>query len=163
MNKAYAVLAGISMLGLAAAHAGTPIQLSDWEMHAVTAGSAQTITALQASAAGRNSAIRTSVGNIAAENLQGSFAQSRTGVLATSAGGASVATDTLSQSAADGHGPPRIATASVAGSASGDAATVRSAAITTAVNAQLGSGHSSIGVTESLANITSFSASGRVH
>ncbi len=69
MNKAYARLAGLSMFGLAAvAHAGAPMQLSDQQMDAVTAGSAKTITAFQTSAVGRNTATQTSVGNIATES-----------------------------------------------------------------------------------------------
>jgi hypothetical protein len=48
MNKAGAALAGISIFGLAAvAHAGAPIQLSDRQMDAVTAGSAKTLAAFQ--------------------------------------------------------------------------------------------------------------------
>jgi hypothetical protein len=164
MNKTYAALAGISILGLAAAaHAGAPIPLSDWQMDAVTAGSATAIAALQTSAVGRNTAIRTIVGNIAAGRLNGSLAQSRTAVLATGAGDASVATGTFNQSAADGHGSGQVATASTAGSASGDTATVDSVGVTTAVSASGRSGRSSIGIAESLAHVTSFSASGRSH
>jgi hypothetical protein len=161
MNKASAALASFAIFGLAAAaHAGA-LQLSDWQMQAVTAGSAAAIAALQTSAAGRNATLQTSVGNIAAEKPHGSFAQSRIGVIATAAGNASVATDTFNQSAADGHGRPQIATASIGGSAAGGVATVRSVAITTAVSIQLASRHSSIGASGSLANITTFSVSGR--
>jgi hypothetical protein len=164
MNKAYAALAGISMLGLAAAtHAGAPMQLSDWQMDTVTAGNATAITAFQTSAAGRNTAIRTSSANIAAERPNGSLAQSRTGMLATGAGNASVATDVVNRSAADGHGPAQVATALTAGSASGDTAAVRSVDVTTAISASGRSGRSSIGIAESLTNVTTFSASGRLH
>jgi len=162
MRKTYLKLTGISMFGLAsAAHAGAPVQLTDWQMDAVTAGNATAIAALQTSAVGRNTTIRTTVANTAAERLHGSLAQSRTGVLATSTGKASVATDVINQSSADGHGPAQIATASTAGSASGDSATVRSANITTAISASIGPGRSSIGIAESLANVIAFSVSGR--
>jgi len=163
MNKASAALACFSIFGLAAAaHAGA-LELSDWQLRVVTAGSATAITALQTSAAARNAAIQTSVRNVAAENLHGSLAQSRAGVLATGAGNASVASDTFSQSVTNGHGPRQTATASTAGSAAGGTATLRSVAITTAVSGQLGSRHSSIGVTGSSANITALSVSGRQH
>jgi hypothetical protein len=164
MKNACAALAGISMFALAAAaYAGAPMQLSDWQMDAVTAGSAKAITAFETSAAGRNTAIKTSVGNIAAERPRGSLAQSRTAVLAIGAGKASLATDVINQSAANGYGPAQVATASTAGSASGDTATVRSVGVTTAISASGRSGQSSIGITESLAKVTTFSASGRSH
>jgi hypothetical protein len=164
MNKACAALAGMSMFGLAsAANAGAPLQLSDWQMDAVTAGSAKAITIFQTSAAGRNTAIQTSVGNIAAERPFGSFAQSRTAVLATGAGNASLATDVINQSAAGGHGPAQVATASTAGSASGDIATVHNVGVTTAISTSAGPGHSAIGIADSLADVTTFSASGRSH
>jgi hypothetical protein len=160
----YVTLAGISMFGLAsAAHAGTPVQLSDWQMAAVTAGSAKTVTAFQTSAAGRNTAIQTSVANISAERSQGSLAQSRTAVLATGVGKAALATDVVSQSAANGYGPGQVATASTAGSAKGDVATVWSVGATTAISASAGSRQSSIGIANSLADVTTFSASGRSH
>ena len=80
MNKAYARLAGLSMFGLAAvAHAGAPMQLSDQQMDAVTAGSAKTITAFQTSAVGRNTATQTSVGNIATESPGGRSEERRVG------------------------------------------------------------------------------------
>jgi hypothetical protein len=162
MNNAYAAIVGISIFGLtAAAHAGTPVQLSDWQMDGVTAGSAKAVAAFQTSAAGRNTAIQTYVGNITAERPHGSLAQSRTAVLAVGTGKASLTTDVVSQSAAHGYGPAQVATASTAGSASGDTATVRSVGVTTAISASAGSRNSSIGIAESLANITTFSASGR--
>jgi len=164
MRKMYLKLTGISMFGLAsAANAGAPVQLSDRQMDVVTAGSATAITALQTSAAGRKTTIQTSVANIAADRPHGSLAQSRTAVLATGAGRASVATDVINQSSADGHGPAQIATASTAGSASGDSATVRSANITTAIKASIGPGRSSVGIAESSANVIAFSVSGRSH
>jgi hypothetical protein len=164
MNRVYARFAGISMFGLAsAAHAGAPLQLSDWQMDAVTAGGAKAITVFQTSAAGRNTAIQTSVGNIAAERPFGSVAQSRTAVLAVGAGNASLATAVINQSAADGHGPAQVATAFTAGSANGNTATVRSVDVTTAISASAGPGHSSIGIADSLADVTTFSASGRSH
>ena len=164
MRKTYLKLTGISMFGLvSAAHAGAPVQLTDWQMDVVTAGSATAITALQTSAAGRRTTIQTMVGNVAADRPTGSLAQSRTAVLATSTGKASVTTDVINQSSADGHGPAQVATASTAGSASGDSAIVRSANITTAITASIGSGRSSIGIADSLANVTSFSVSGRSH
>jgi hypothetical protein len=150
------------MLALAAtARAGAPMQLSDWQMDSVTAGSAKAIAAFQTSVAGRHTAVQTSVGNIAAETPHGSLAQSRTAVFATGAGEASVATDVVNASAANGHGPPQVATASTAGSANGDTATVQSVGVATATSASGRSGHSSIGTAESLARTTTFSASGR--
>jgi hypothetical protein len=164
MRKTYLKLTGISMFGLvSAAHAGAPVQLTDWQMDVVTAGNAKAITAFQTTVAGQHTAIQTMVGNVAADRLTGSLAQSRTAVLATSAGRASVATDIINQSLADAHGPTQIATASTAGSASGDRATVRSLSTTTAISASAGPGRSSIGIAESLANVTAFSVSGRSH
>ncbi len=164
MNKAYARLAGLSMFGLAAvAHAGAPMQLSDQQMDAVTAGSAKTITAFQTSAVGRNTATQTSVGNIATESPGGSLARTQTAVLATGVGNASVATDVVNRSAANGHGPAQVATTSTAGSASGDIATVRSVDVTTAISASGRSGYSSVGIADSLAYVTTFSASGKSH
>ena len=164
MNKAYAALAGMSMLGLASvAYAGAPLQLTDWQMDAVTAGSATAMTVFQTTAVGRQTATQTSVGNVAADRLNGSLAQSRTAILATGAGKASVATDVINQSAADGHGPAQVATASTGGSASGNTATVRSLGVTTAISISAGPGHSSIGVADSLAYVTAFSASDRSH
>jgi hypothetical protein len=155
------MLAGISMLALAAAaHAGTPMQLSDRQMDAVTAGSAQAITAFQTSATGQHAAIRTSVANVAAELRYGSVAQNRTALFGTATGNAAISSNTFSQSSADGHGPPRLATASIAGSANGDKAMVASVGMTTAISASGRPGHSSIGVAESLAQVTAISASG---
>jgi hypothetical protein len=162
MNKACATLAGMSMFGLASgAHAGAPLQLTDWQMDAVTAGSATAMPVFQTTAVGRRTATQTSVGNVAADRLNGSLAQSRTAILTTGAGKASLASDVINQSTADGHGPAQTATASTAGSASGDSVAVRSADITTAVSASIGPGHSSIGIAESLANVIAFSVSGR--
>jgi hypothetical protein len=162
MRKTYLKLTGISMFGLAsAAYAGAPVQLTDWQMDAVTAGSATAIAAFHTNVAGQHTAIQTMVGNFAADRHTGSLAQSRTAVLATSTGKASVAADVINQSSADGHGPAQIAIASTAGSASGDSATVRSANITTAISASIGPGRSSIGIAESSANVTAFSVSGR--
>ena len=164
MNKAYALLASISVLGLAAAaHAGAPMQLSDRQMDTVTAGGANAITAFQTSAVGRNTAIHTSVGNITAEMPYGSLAQTRTAVLATGSGNASIETSVVNRSAANGYGPAQVATASTAGSASGDTATVRSVDVTTAVSASGRSGYTSTGATESLAHVTTVSASGKEH
>jgi hypothetical protein len=164
MNKAYALLAGISAFGLvAAAQAGAPMQLSDRQMDAVTAGGARANTAFQMSAVGQNTAIQTSVGNIAAERPYGSLAQTRTAVLATGSGNASVVTDVVNQSATNGHGPAQVATASTAGSASGDTATVHSVDVTTAVSTSGRPGYISMGATESLAHVTTFSASGKSH
>ena len=162
MNKGYVTLAGVSMLGLAAiAHAGTPVQLTDWQMDVVTAGSATALTAFQTTASGQHTASQTNVSNIAVDRRLGSLAQSRTAALVSGTGKASVATNVVSQSAADGHGPAQFATASTAGSASGATATVRSIGITTAISASAGPGHSTVGIAESLANVTAFSASGR--
>ena len=163
MNKAYAGLA-ISMFGLAAAaHAGAPMQLSDRQMDVVTAGSAQGVTTFQTSAAGQNAAaIQTSVGGSTAEFPSQSFSQTRTGVLATGGGNASVATDVANQSVANGHSPPQIANASTAGSASGETAAVQSVNVTTAISASLPSPNSSIGIAGSLAHITTFSTSGNL-
>jgi hypothetical protein len=164
MNKAFVALASISIFGLtAAAHAGAPARLSDRQMDAVTAGSATATAAFQTSAAGRNTAIRTSVANVAAVRNYGSVAQSRTAVFATGTGNASVATDLVNRATADGYGPAQVATASTAGSASGNTATVYSVGVTTAVSASGPSGYSSMGVAESLANTISFSVSGRSH
>ena len=164
MNKMYLRLTGISMLGLAsAAQAGAPLQLTDWQMDVVTAGNATAITAFQTTAAGRQTAVQSIVANIAADRLSGSLAQSRTAVLATGAGRALVATDVINQSSADGHGLAQTATAWAAGSASGDQATVRSVGITTAISTSAGPGHGTIGIAESLANVTAFSVSGRPH
>ena len=163
MNKAYVGLAGISMFGLAAAaHAGAPMQLSDRQMDAVTAGSAQGVTTFQTSAAGQNAAIQTSVGGSTAEFPSQSFSQTRTGVLATGGGNASVATDVANQSVANGHSPPQIANASTAGSASGETAAVQSVNVTTAISGSLPSPNSSIGIAGSLAHITTFSTSGNL-
>ena len=162
MNKGYVTLAGVSMLGLAAiAHAGTPVQLTDWQMDVVTAGSATALTAFQTTASGQHTASQTNVSNIAVDWRLGSLAQSRTAALVSGTGKASVATNVVSQSAADGHGPAQFATASTAGSASGATATVRSVGITTAISASAGPGHSTVGIASSLANVTAFSASGR--
>jgi hypothetical protein len=164
MNKMCLKLTGISLFGLAsAAHAGAPVQLTDWQMDVVTAGSATAIAVLQTSSAGRNTTLRTSVANIATDLPHVSLAQSRTAVLATGAGNASLAADVINQSTAGGHGPSQVATASTAGSASGDRATVSSLGITTAISTSAGPGHSSIGIADSLANITTFSVSGRSH
>jgi hypothetical protein len=164
MKKTYLKLTGISMFGLAsAAHAGAPVQLTDWQMDVVTAGNAKAIAAFQTTVAGQHTAIQTMVGNVAADRLNGSLAQSRTAVLATGAGKASVATDVINQSSADGHGPAQVATASTAGSASGNTATVHSLGVTTAISVSAGPGHSSIGVADSLAYVTAFSASERSH
>ena len=164
MSKACAALAVMSMFGLASvAHAGAPLPLTDWQMDAVTAGSAKAITAFQTTVAGQQTATQTSVGNIAADRPNGSLAQSRTAVLVTGAGKASVATDVINQSAADGHGPAQVATASTGGSASGNTATVRSLGVTTAISTSAGPGHSSISIAESLADVTTFSVSGRSH
>jgi hypothetical protein len=164
MNNAYVAILGILISGLtAAAHAGAPVQLSDWQMDAVTAGSAKAVTAFQTSAVGRNTAIQTSVANISAERSLGSLAQSRTALLATGTGKASLASDVVNQSAANGYGPAQVATASTAGSAKGDIATVRSVGVTTAISASAGSLHSSVGIANSLADVTTFSASGRSH
>jgi hypothetical protein len=55
MTKAYAALVGISMLGLAvAAHAGAPMQLSDWQVQAVTAGSANANATFQPLCTGKS-------------------------------------------------------------------------------------------------------------
>jgi hypothetical protein len=163
MKKAYALLAGIAVFGLiAAAQAGGPMQLNDWQMDTVTAGGATAITALQTSAVGRNTAIQTSVGNIAAQGAYGSLAQTRTAVLATGGGNASVAADVVNQSTTNGRGSPQVATATTAGSASGDIATVHSVDVTSAVTAGR-SAYTSIGATESLAYVTTFSASGKGH
>jgi hypothetical protein len=157
MNKTRSVFAGISICGLAAAaYAEGPIPLSDWQMDTITAGGAKAVAAFQTSAIGRNTAINTSLGNITFESSYGSFAQTRTGVLATASGNASVNTSATNQSAAAGQ----VATASTAGSASGDTATVHSVDVTTATSASGLSGSNSIGVTDSLARITTFSASG---
>ena len=162
MNKGYVTLAGVSMLGLAAtAHAATPVQLTDWQMDVVTAGSATALTALQTTVSGQHTASQTNVSNIAVDRRLGSLAQSRTAALVSGTGKASVATNVVSQSAADGHGPAQFATASTAGSASGATATVRSVGITTAISASAGPGHSTVGIASSLANVTAFSASGR--
>ena len=162
MNKGYVTLAGVSMLGLAAtAHAGTPVQLTDWQMDVVTAGSATALTALQTTVSGQHTASQTNVSNIAVDRRLGSLAQSRTAALVSGTGKASVATNVVSQSAADGHGPAQFATASTAGSASGATATVRSVGMTTAISASAGPGHSTVGIASSLANVTAFSASGR--
>jgi len=162
MNKGYVTLAGVSMLGLAAiAHAGTPVQLTDWQMDVVTAGSATALTAFQTTASGQHTASQTNVSNIAVDRRLGSLAQSRTAALVSGTGKASVATNVVSQSAADGHGPAQFATASTAGSASGATATVRSVGITTAISASAGPGHSTVGIASSLANVTAVSASGR--
>ena len=97
MTKAYAALVGISMLGLAvAAHAGAPMQLSDWQMQAVTAGSANANATFQTSVHGQNAAIQSIAGPVAAVSPLRSFAQSPTGVLATGTSDASIASDTLS-------------------------------------------------------------------
>jgi hypothetical protein len=164
VDKIYARLAGISMFGLvSAAYAGVPIQLTDWQMDVVTAGNAKASAAFQTTVIGQHTAIQTSMGNIAADRLSGSLAQSRTAVFAAGSGKAAVATDIINQSAANGHGPAQVATASTAGSADGDKATVRSVGITTAISASAGPGHTSIGVSQSLANVTTFSVSGRSH
>jgi hypothetical protein len=164
MNNAYAAILGISIFGLTqGAYAGAPLQLTDWQMDAVTAGNAKAITVFQTSAAGRNTASQTSVGNIAVERPFGSFAQSRTAVLSTGAGNASLATDVINQSAAGGHGPAEVATASTVGSANGNTATVRSVDATTAISTSAGPGRSAIGIADSLADVTTFSASGRSH
>jgi hypothetical protein len=163
MKKAF-TWAGISILTLAAAaHAGAPIKLNDRQMEAVTAGSAQAIAAFHTSVAGQYAAIRTSVANIAAEFPYGSLAQTRTALSGTAAGNAALATDIFNQSSADSHGPPQLATASTTGSANGDKVTIESVGVTTAISASGRSGRSSIGVAESLAQVTASSVSGRSH
>jgi len=164
MKKAFAMLAAVSILSsVAAAHAGGPMQLSDRQMDAVTAGSAEAIVAFQTSAAGQHAAIRTSVANIGAEFPYGSVAQSRTVLFGKATGNTAIATNTFGQSSADGHGPPQVATASTAGSANGGEAMVSSVGVTTAISASGRSGRSSIGLAESLAQVTAFSASARSH
>jgi hypothetical protein len=164
MNNVYLAIVGILISGLTtAAHAEAPVLLSDWQMEAVTAGSAKVVTTFHTSAVGRNTAILTSVANISAERSHGSVAQSRTAVLATGTGKAALATDVVSQSAANGYGTAQVATASTAGSAKGDIASVRSVGVTTAISASAGSPHSSIGIANSLADVTTFSASGKSH
>jgi hypothetical protein len=164
MYKTYLRMTGISMLGLVStAYAGAPIQLTDWQMDVVTAGNAKAIAAFYTTATGQSTAIRTSLGNMATDRRSGSLSQSRTAVLATGSGNAAVATDIINQSAANGHGPAQVATASTAGSADGDKATVRSVGITTAISASAGPGHTSIGISQSLANVTTFSVSRRSH
>jgi len=164
MKKALAMVGAVSILALvAAAHAGGPMQLSDRQMDAVTAGSAQGIVAFQTLAAGQQAAIRTSVANIAAEFPYGSVAQNRTALFDSATGKAAIATNTFSQSSADGRGPAQVATASTAGSANGSEATVASVGVTTAISASGRTGRSSIGLAESLAQVTAFSVSGRSH
>src|SRR5262249_53346752 len=106
---------------------------------------------------------QTSVGNIALESPSGSLAQTRTAVLATGINHASVATDVVNQSMANDHGSASVATASTAGAATGDKATVHSVDVTTAIGAAAGPGHSSIGIANSLAYVATFSASGKSH
>jgi hypothetical protein len=162
MKKTFTMLTAVPILSwVAAAHAGGPMQLSDRQMDAVIAGSAQAIAAFQTSASGQHAAIRTSVANIAAEFPYGSVAQNRTALFSTATGNAAIATNTFSQSSADGHGPPQVATASTAGSANGGKATVAGVAVTTAISASDRSARSSIGLAESLAQVTAFSVSGR--
>lgn len=164
MKRAFAMLAAISILSpVAAARAGGPMQLTDRQMDTVTAGSAGAIVAFQTSAAGQHAAIQTSVANMAAEFPHGSVAQNRTAVFDSATGNAAIATNTFSQSSADGHGPAQLATASTAGAANGGEATVASVGVTTAISASSRSGGSSIGLAESLAQVTAFSASGRSH
>jgi hypothetical protein len=162
MNKAGAVLAGISIFGLAAvAHAGAPIPLSDRQMDTVTAGSAKATAAVQTTALGRNAAIQTSIANIAMEKPHRSLAQSRTTVLATGVGNASVATEIVDQSAANGHGPGQVASSTTGGSASGDKAMVQSVGVTRAVSSADRLGYTSVGIADSFAHVTSFSVSGK--
>ena len=162
MNKSGAALAGISIFGLAAvAHAGAPIQLSDRQLDAVTAGSAKAIAAVQTTALGRNSAIQTSIANIATEDPRRSLAQSRTAVLATGAGNASVATEIVNQSSTNGRAAGQIAIAATGGSASGDKATVQSVGVTRAVSSSDRLGYTSVGIADSLAHVVSFSVSGK--
>jgi hypothetical protein len=152
MNKAVAGWTGIAMLLTAAVEAGTPIELTDRQMAIVTAGSAKAVSALQTSASGRGTATQTWVGNIAAARPAGDFAQSRAAVLASGTGNASLSADIFSSSTVDGLG----ASAASAAAATGDLATVHDATVTTAISTPAGSGR--IGIANSLAVTTSFSA-----
>jgi hypothetical protein len=154
MDRACATILMLAVFGLVGkAHAAEALILSERQMDIVTAGSASAAAALEASAAGRNSTIRTTVGNVAADRPHFSFAQSRTAVLAT---GASVTADLVNQSTANGYS----ATAESSVMASGDVASVRALATTTAINVTGPLRGISIGVTKSLAVSISFSASG---
>jgi hypothetical protein len=110
----------------------------------LTAGSALAITAFQTSAAGRQTAIQTNLGNTAVELGDVSLAQSRTAVLATATGNASIATNSFNQSLAGGQNPTQSAIASTAGLARGDTVVMQSVGVTTAVSSGL-SGYGSIG------------------
>jgi len=153
MNKAVAGWTGIAMLLTAGAQAGTPIQLTDRQMDIVTAGSAKAVSALQTSASGRSTAMQTRVGNIAAALPARDFAQSRTAVLGSGTGNASLGADIFSRSTVDGLGP----SAASAAAATGDLATVYDVAGTTAIGTPAGLG-GRIGIANSLAVTTSFSA-----
>jgi hypothetical protein len=153
MDRCAAVIV-FAILGLAGtAHAGEALILSERQMDIVTAGSAIAAAAFEVSAVGRNSTIQTTVRNIAADRPYFSFAQSRTGVLAT---GSSVTADLINQSTANGY----TAIVESTGMASGNAASVRALNTTTAINVTGPSRRISIGVTKSLAVSISFSASG---
>jgi hypothetical protein len=163
MNSAFAAVFGASILGLVlAAHAETRMQLTDWQLDAVVAGGGLAIATFETSAAGQSTAIQTSVENIAVTGAYGGVAQSRAAVLATAAGDASIASIVANQSEV-GQDPAQVATASTAGSASGDKTTLQSVDVTTAVSASGPLGRSSMGFAAALANVTAFSASGRWH
>lgn len=156
MDKARAAIAVAAIFGLAgAAHAGNPLLLSDRQMDAVIAGSTAA-AALQASATGRNTTIWTMVANIAADTPYYGFAQSRAAVLAT---GASADAALVSQSITG----PYAATAETAGRASGSAALVSALDMTTAIAPTDRLAITPIGVTQSLAILTTFSTSARAH
>jgi hypothetical protein len=152
MNKAVAGWTGIAMLLTTGVEAGTPIQLTDRQMDIVTAGSAKAVSVLETSASGRSTATQTWVGNIAAARPARDFAQSRTAVLASGTGNASLGADIFSRSTVDGLG----ASAASAAAATGDLATVHDTAVTTAIGTPAGLGR--IGIANSLAVTTSFSA-----
>jgi hypothetical protein len=117
-------------------------------MDAVVSGSATAATAMQSSVRGRNATLRTMVGNTAVDLGSASFAQSRSGVLGT---GTSVKANINSLSSAD----PFQASATAAGAANGQTATLSAFAISTAVSA------APIGSTQAFSSINSFSSKSR--
>jgi hypothetical protein len=152
MKKGLAGCAGIAMLVVTSAKAGSPIQLSDHQMAVITAGGATAMSAVQTSASGRRTATSTWVSNTAVAGLGTHLAQNRTAVLATGGGNASLGADIFSTSTANGL---RASAASTA-AATGDLATVSDVAMTTAIDTPAGLGR--IGIANSSALASSFSA-----
>jgi hypothetical protein len=129
------------------AFSGEPIALNDRQMDAVSAGAASAATALQSVASGSNAKLSSMIANTAVDLGSARLAQSRGNVLAR---GTSINADIYSISNAN----ESAAISSAGGAASGQHATLRSIAMTTAVSA------APFGSAQALSSTSSFSSSG---